>query len=85
MLDCERVAFAPLIRDQGNEKFTAKEVELAVLSGVLSAYKNELELQKSGYAKTYRLREWWVEAGPLYFDETIAAVKEAAKATQQHP
>jgi hypothetical protein len=83
LIGCERVAFAPLIRDQGSERFSAKEVEVAVLSGVLSGYKTELELQKTGYAKSYRLREWWIEAGPTYFDETVAAVQQVVSDVDQ--
>jgi hypothetical protein len=77
-LGVNRVAFAPLIRDQGNSKFGTGDVETAVVRGMLLAYDTEKRLQKEGLAKPYALDEWWVEAGPAYFDETVTAVKKAS-------
>jgi hypothetical protein len=73
-----RVAFAPLIRDQGNSKFGTGDVETAVVRGMLLAYDTEKRLQKQGLGKPFTLEEWWVEAGPAYFDETVAGVKRAS-------
>jgi hypothetical protein len=72
-----RVAFAPLIRDQGNKKFGTGDVATAVLLGMLLAYDTEKRLEKEGLAKPFTLDEWWVEAGPAFFDETVAGVKKA--------
>jgi hypothetical protein len=81
-LGVSRVAFAPLIRDQGNSKFGTGNVETAVVRGMLLAYDTEKRLQKEGLGKPFTLEEWWVEAGPAYFDETVAGVKKAiAEAT----
>jgi hypothetical protein len=81
-LGVSRVAFAPLIRDQGNTKFGTGDVETAVVRGMLLAYDTEKRLQKEGLGKPYTLEEWWVEAGPAYFDETVAGVtKASAEAT----
>ncbi len=73
----KRVAFAPLIRDQGNSKMSAGDVEIAVVRGMLLAYDTEKRLQKEGLAKPFTLDEWSVEAGPRYFDETATAVEKA--------
>jgi hypothetical protein len=73
----KRVAFAPLIRDQGNSKFSAGDVETAVVRAMLLAYDTERRMQKEELAKPYSLDEWIVEAGPDYFDETAAAVEKA--------
>lgn len=73
-LGATRVAFAPLLRDQGNSKLKTGEVETAVVRGMLLAYDTERRLQKEGLAKTYVLQEWWVEAGPAYYDETVGGV-----------
>ncbi|MDB5305950.1 MAG: Cytosol aminopeptidase family, N-terminal domain [Gemmataceae bacterium] len=72
-----RVAFAPLIRDQGNDAIKTGDVETAVTRGMLLAYDTERRLQKQGFAKAYALEEWVVEAGPTYYDETVAGVKKA--------
>jgi hypothetical protein len=77
-LGARRVGFAPLIRDQGNTKFGTGDVETAVVRGMLLAYDTEQRLQKEGLGKPYTLDEWWVEAGPAYFDETVAGVKKAS-------
>jgi hypothetical protein len=77
-LGVSRVAFAPLIRDQGNTKIGTGEVERAVVRGMLLAYDTEKRLQKEGLGKPFTLEEWWVEAGPAYFDETVAGVKKAS-------
>jgi hypothetical protein len=76
-LGVSRVAFAPLIRDQGNSKLGTGDVETAVVRGMLLAYDTEKRLQKEGLAKAYTLDQWNVEAGPTYFDETVEGVQKA--------
>jgi hypothetical protein len=75
----KRVAFAPLIRDQGNTKISASDVEVAIVQAMLLAYDTEKRLQKEGLARPFTLDEWIVEAGPDYFDETVTAVEKAIK------
>jgi hypothetical protein len=86
-LGASRVAFAPLIRDQGNKKLGTGEVETAVVRGMLLAYDTEKRLQKEGLAKEFTLDAWHVEAGPDYFDETVTgvrkAIEEAGKAIKE--
>jgi leucyl aminopeptidase len=76
-LGVDRVAFAPLIRDQGNSKFGTGEVAGAVLRSAMLAYDTEKRLQKEGLAKEFTLKEWVQEAGPKYFDETVFATQKA--------
>jgi hypothetical protein len=71
-----KVAFAPLLRDQGNNDLSVGAVETAVVKGMLLAYNTELRLQQEGLSNNYKLEEWWVEAGPAYFDETVVGVRE---------
>jgi Cytosol aminopeptidase family, N-terminal domain len=82
-LGIARVAFAPLIRDQGNSKLPAGDVETAVLRGLLLAYDTEKRLQKEGLARRFTLEQWNVETGPAFFDETVVGTQkgiEEAKA-----
>ena len=81
-LGVSRVAFAPLIRDQGNSKFGTGDVEAAVVRGMLLAYDTEKRLQKEGLSKDFTLDQWNVEAGPMYFDETVAGVRKAIEGRQ---
>lgn len=76
-LGVNRVAFAPLIRDQGNSKFGTGDVETAVVRGMLLAYDTDKRLQKEGLSKDFTLEQWNVEAGPKYFDETVTGVQMA--------
>ena len=78
-LGVKRVAFAPLIRDQGNSKLPAGDVEVAVVKAMLLAYDTDKRMQKEGLAKPFTLEEWVVEAGPDYFDETVGAAQTAIK------
>ena len=74
-LGVRRVAFAPLIRDQGSTKLGTGDVGAAVVKGMLLAYDTERRLQKEGLAREWTLEGWEVEAGPAYFEETVAGVK----------
>jgi hypothetical protein len=76
-LGVSRVAFAPLIRDQGNSKFPTGDVADAVVRGMLSAYDTDKRLQKEGLSKDFTLEAWNVEAGQMYFDETVTGVQKA--------
>jgi hypothetical protein len=82
-LGVSRVAFAPLIRDQGNSKFGTGEVETAVVRGMLLAYDTEKRLQKEGLSKEFTLEQWNVEAGPTFFDETVTGIEKAIKEAGQ--
>ncbi len=88
-LGISRVAYAPLIRDQGNSRFRTGDVAQAFLRGVLLAYDTEKRLQKEGLAKGFTLEQWNVEAGPAFFDDTVMGVQkgiaEAKAAAAQRP
>ncbi|AMV31504.1 hypothetical protein VN12_05255 [Pirellula sp. SH-Sr6A] len=78
-----QVAFAPLIKDAGNDSLPAGDVENAVIRGVLLAYDTQVRLHNQGFAPELKLNTWIVEAGPTYYEETIAGVKQALKESQQ--
>jgi len=88
-LGAERVAFAPLLRDQGNSSLGVGDVERAVVRGMLLAYDTERRLGKQSLSAPYTLKEWIVEAGPAYFDETVTGVRsgiaDATAATKARP
>src|SRR5260370_480333 len=50
-LGARKVAFAPLIRDQGNSKFGTGEIASAVVRGVFLAYDTATRLQKEHLGK----------------------------------
>lgn len=88
-LGVKRVAFAPLLRDQGHDQLAIGDVETAVTRGVLLAYDTDKRLQKEGLAKDYTLEEWVVEAGPAFFADTVKGVEKgvagAKKAAADRP
>jgi hypothetical protein len=88
-LGASRVAFAPLIRDQGNSKLGTGDVETAVVRGMLLAYDTEKRLQKQELAKPFTLEQWNVEAGSSYFKKTVKgvqkAIEEAKAVTAKRP
>jgi hypothetical protein len=82
-LGVRRVAFAPLIRDQGNSKFATGDVAKAVVRGMLVAYDTEKRLQKKGLSKEFTLDQWSNEAGAKYFDESVTGVQKAIEEADQ--
>jgi hypothetical protein len=78
-LGIDHVAFAPLIRDQGNSALDAGESARAVLRGVLIANDTQSRLHTKGYASEYRLVEWVELAGPKYFDGTVTGANSAVE------
>lgn len=82
-IGASRVAFAPLIKDAGNNALAAGDVENAVVRGMLLARDTEIRLQQQGLAKPFNLSIWIVEAGPTYYDETIVGVRKAVEQSKQ--
>jgi len=78
-LGVRKAAFAPLIRDQGNSALPTGEVARAVVRGVVLARDTESHLAKEALGKGQTLDELVMEAGPKYFDETTAAIREGVK------
>ncbi|MEA3207478.1 MAG: hypothetical protein QOE70_535, partial [Chthoniobacter sp.] len=70
-LKAKRVAWAPVIRDQGNSKIDVGEGDRAFVESVLSAYDTERRLQAQGLAEKFAIGEWVIEAGPSYFDGAV--------------
>lgn len=76
-LGASKIAFAPLVRDQGNSQFGTGDVGHHVIRGLLSAYDTDRRMQKEGLAKPYTLEEWSEEAGPAFFADTVEGAKKA--------
>jgi hypothetical protein len=76
-LGAKKVAFAPLIRDQGNSTFSTGDVARSVVKGAMLAYDTEKRMHREKLASTYTLEQWSEEAGPAFYDETYASVQRA--------
>ncbi len=80
-LKAKRVAWAPVIRDEGNTSIDVGEGDRAFVESVLSAYDTELRLQVQGLAEKFAISEWVIEAGPTYFDSAIEQINKGIDAT----
>src|SRR5271168_2579144 len=67
-LKAKHVAWAPVIRDEGNMTIEVGEGDRAFIEQFLSAYDTEKRLQAQGLAPEFSIEDVVVEAGPAYFD-----------------
>ena len=75
-LQAKHVAWAPVIRDQGNTAIDVGEGDRAFAEQVLSAYDTEKRLQAQGLAPKFSIETLVIEAGPTYFDGAVKQVGE---------
>jgi hypothetical protein len=73
-LQASRVAWAPVIRDEGNSKIDVGEGDRAFVEAMLSAYDTEKRLQAQGLADGFSIKEWVIEAGPTFFESAVQQV-----------
>ena len=73
-LRAEHVAWAPVIRDQGNSAIDVGEGDRAFAEQVLSAYDTEKRLQAQGLAPKFSIETLVIEAGPSYFDSAVKEI-----------
>ncbi len=76
-LKARDVAWAPVIRDQGNSLLDVGEVDGAFVEQMLLAYDTDKRLQAQGLADEFSIEELVIEAGEPYFDSTVRHVGEA--------
>jgi len=74
------VAFAPVIRDQGNTTLDVGEGDRAVAEQILLAYDTEKRLQAEGLSDMFSIREWVIEAGPAFIEGAIEQVGKGVEA-----
>ena len=75
-LQAKHVAWAPVIRDQGNTAIDVGEGDRAFAEQMLSAYDTEKRLQAQGLAPKFSIETLVIEAGPSYFDGAVKQVGE---------
>ena len=80
-LKAKRVAWAPVIRDEGNKTIDVGEGDRAFVESVLAAYDTELRLQAQGLAERFAISEWVIEAGPSFFDGAVDQIGKGIEAT----
>jgi hypothetical protein len=75
-LQAKHVAWAPVIRDEGNSTIDVGEGDRAFAEQMLSAYDTEKRLQAQGLAPKFSIESLVIEAGPTYFDGAVKQVGE---------
>jgi hypothetical protein len=80
-LRAKHVAWAPVIRDEGNTTIDVGEGDRAFIEQMLGAYDTEKQLQAQGLAPQFSVESLVVEAGPTFFDGAVKQVGEGITAT----
>lgn len=75
-LEARHVAWAPVIRDQGNTTLDVGAGDRAFVEQMLSAYDTEKRLQAQGLAPRFDIEDLVIEAGPAFFDGAVKQVGE---------
>ena len=75
-LQAKRVAWAPVIRDEGDRTLDVGEVDRAFIEQLLSAYDTEKRLQAQKLAPDFSLEDFVIEAGSAYFEAAAKQVEE---------
>jgi hypothetical protein len=75
-LNAKHVAWAPVIRDQGNTAIDVGEGDRAFVEQILTAYDTEKRLQAQALAPAFSIDELVIEAGPTFFDSAVKQVSE---------
>src|SRR6478736_7256273 len=75
-LNAKHVAWAPVIRDEGNTALDVGEGDRAFIEQMLSAYDTEKRLQAEKLAPLFSIETVVIEAGPTHFDDAAKQVGE---------
>jgi hypothetical protein len=75
-LKAKHVAWAPVIRDEGNTAIDVGEGDRAFVEQMLAAYDTEKRLQAQHLAPEFSIESFVIEAGPSFFDAAVKQVGE---------
>jgi len=73
-LKAKHVAWAPVIRDEGNTAIDVGEGDRAFVEQMLAAYDTEKRLQAQHLAPEFSIESLVIEAGPSFFDSAVTRV-----------
>jgi len=75
-LQARHVAWAPVIRDEGNTTIEVGEGDRAFVEQMVLAYDTEKRLQAQALAPEFSIESVVVEAGPAFFDSAVKQLGE---------
>ena len=73
-LKAKHVAWAPVIRDEGNTAIDVGECDRAFAEEMLATYDTEKRLQTQGLAPKFSIESFVIEAGSSFFDGAVKGV-----------
>jgi len=80
-LKAKHVAWAPVIRDEGNTAIDVGEGDRAFAEQMLAAYDTEKRLQAQHLAPEFSIESLVIEAGPSFFDSAVNQVGQGIDST----
>jgi hypothetical protein len=80
-LKTSHVAWAPVIRDEGNTAIDVGQGDRAFVEELLSAYDTEKRLQDQNLAEKFSIEDVVIEAGPAFFEGAVKEVGEGINST----
>src|SRR6266481_379812 len=80
-LKAKHVAWAPVIRDEGNTAIDVGEGDRAFAEQMLAAYDTEKRLQAQNLAPEFTVDSVVIEAGPSFFDSAVTQVGKGIDST----
>jgi hypothetical protein len=80
-LKASHVAWAPVIRDEGNTAIDVGQGDRAFVEELLGAYDTEKRLQDQRLADKFSIEDVVIEAGPTFFDGAVKEVGEGIDST----
>jgi hypothetical protein len=75
-LKARHIAWAPVIRDEGNNTIEVGEGDRAFIEQMVLAYDTEKRLQAQALAPEFSIESVVIEAGPAFFDSAVKQVGE---------
>jgi len=80
-LKASHVAWAPVIRDEGNTAIDVGQGDRAFVEELLSAYDTEKRLQEQDLAEKFSIEAVVIEAGPAFVEGAVKEVGEGINST----
>ena len=82
-LQAKHVAWAPVIRDEGNTAIDVGAGDRAFIEQFITAYDTEKRLQEQELAPTFSIEDVVIEAGPTYFEDAAKQVGEGIESVAE--
>ena len=84
-LKAKHVAWAPVIRDEGNTAIDVGEGDRAFAEEMLSSYDTEKRPQAQGLAPAFTIESVVIEAGPTFFERAVKQVGQGIESITAEP